>query len=105
MKKKLTLLSYLSLIFLLIIIALEVVIVNKHIFIKGLDMRKTDVFIAYFIHLPLFIFNLIIALKVLLYYFRIKFQDSFKCFYFILPSLIFYSSWLFYLIYTIIVKP
>jgi hypothetical protein len=53
--------SYLSFSLLLIIIALEVLLTNKHISIEGLNMRKTYVFISYFIHLPLFLFGIAIS--------------------------------------------
>jgi hypothetical protein len=94
--------SYLSFSLLLIIIALEVLLTNKHISIEGLNMRKTYVFISYFIHLPLFLFNLILALKVFIFYFNNKFQNPPKYFYLVLPSVVFYVVCLFYLLFGLI---
>lgn len=98
---KRSILSYISFVLVLVLIILEVIITNKYLFIEGLNMRKTLVIISYFIHLPLFIINLILTVKIFLFCYRGKFQNHRRDFYLILPSLLFYFSWLVYLIYGI----
>jgi len=97
MKKNIISSSYLSLVLSLLIITLEAILTNEQISIEGLDMRKTYVFVSYFIHLPLFVINLIVTLKVFLFYYKNKFQNTLKYFYLVIPSLIFYVFCLFYL--------
>src|SRR5690606_13099337 len=94
--------SYLSFVLFLFIITLEAILTNKQFLIEGLNMRKTYVFVSYFIHLPLFVINLIVTLKVFLFFYKNKFQITLKYFYLVIPSLIFYVFCLFYLIYGIV---
>lgn len=99
MKKSIITSSYISFILLIVIITLEIILTTKYIWFEGINMRENYAFIAYFIHLPLFIFNLILSLNVFMFYLKNKFKQPYKYLYIILPSLIFYIVCLLYLIW------
>jgi hypothetical protein len=70
---------------------LEIIITDTKINSYGTSIRGTKVILSYFFHLPLFVINLILVIKVLLFYFKNKFKEPLKAFYFTLPSVIFYK--------------
>ena len=97
MKNKILRISYISFIILIVLLILETVIMNNKINSYGRNVRDIKVILSYFIHLPLFIANLILTIKVFIFYCEIKFQKPLKAFYFILPSVFFYVCCVIYL--------
>lgn len=98
MENKILRISYISFVILILLLILESFIMNNKINSYGRNMRDIKVILSYFIHLPLFIANLILTIKVLMFYYKNKFQKSLKAFYFVVPSIIFYLFCIIYLI-------
>ena len=99
MKNKILRTSYISFTILIFLLVLEIIITNSKINSFGTFIRGAKVVLSYFFHLPLYIINLILVIKILLFYFKNKFQNPRKYFYLVLPSLIFYVACLFYLVF------
>lgn len=98
MKNKILRASYISFTILIFLLALEIIITNNKINSFGTFIRGAKVVLSYFFHLPLYIINLILVIKILLFYFKNKFRKPLKAFYFIIPSVIFYICCIIYFI-------
>jgi hypothetical protein len=90
MKDKVLRTSYISFSILLVLLILEITIMNSKINSYSTKVRGIKVILSYFVHLPLFIINLILTIKVFMFYYKNKFKKPLKAFYFIIPSVIFY---------------
>ena len=99
MKDKVLRTAYISLGILLLFLILEVIITNSKI---GTNVRGIKVILSYFVHLPLFIINLILTIKVFRFYYKNKFQKPLKAFYFAMSSIIFYIFCIAYFIIELI---
>ncbi|KIA99612.1 hypothetical protein OA93_05560 [Flavobacterium sp. KMS] len=102
MKNKTLRTSYISFTILIILLILEIIMIDNRINSYGTYIRGSKVILSYFFHLPLFIINLILAIKVLQFYLKNKFKKPLKAFYFVIPSFIFYICCIIYLINDII---
>lgn len=80
--------SYISCIILILLIILEVVLINSY----STYVRGAKVVLSYFFHLPLFIINLILSIKVFVFYYKNQFTKPLKALYFVIPSFIFLLS-------------
>jgi len=98
MRNKILRTSYISFIILIVLLILEFIIMNSKINSYGANVRGIKVILSYFLHLPLFIVNLLMTIKVFVFYYKNKFQKSLKAFYFVIPSIIFYIFCIVYLI-------
>jgi len=102
MKDKVLRTAYISFGILLLLLILEVIITNNKISSYGTNVRGIKVILSYFVHLPLFIINLILTIKVFRFYYKNKFQKPLKAFYFAMPSIIFYIFCIAYFIIELI---
>ncbi len=98
MENRIKKLSYISFVLLSILLTFAIITVNKLINIEGLNMRSIKVILSYFFHLPLFIINLTITIKVFLFYYKNKSKITPKYLYFIIPSIIYYFVCFIYII-------
>lgn len=102
MENKILRKSYISFIILIVLLTLEIIVINNKVNSYGTNVRGIKVLISYFLHLPLFIINLILSVKVFLFYYKNKFQKPLKAFYFVMPSIIFYIFCIIYFIIELI---
>ncbi len=98
MKDKILRTSYISFIILLILLILEFMITNNKINSYGPSVRGIKVILSYFVHLPLFIINLVLTIKVFVFFYKNKFQKELKAFYFVIPSIFFYMFCIIYFV-------
>jgi hypothetical protein len=98
MKNKISLISYTSFIIFIILLILEIFITENKINSYGTNVRSIKVILSYFVHLPLFILNLILSIKVFIFYYKHNFKKPLKALFFVLPSIIFYICWIIYFI-------
>lgn len=90
MKDKILRTSYISFTILLVILIVEFIITNNRINSYGPSVRGIKVILSYFVHLPLCIVNLVLTIKVFVYFYKNNFQKELKAFYFVIPSIIFF---------------
>lgn len=98
MENKIVKASYISFVLLIVLIIFEIITMNNVINIREVNMRKIKVVASYFFHLPIFIINLVLTIKVFSFYYKNTFQKPLKYLYLVIPSIFYYIICFIYII-------